>query len=315
MKMTHETRSKAADILFEKFTTAIAGGASHHGHALLFAMQAVGEAKEQMQCILANAQLRAITYSGSAMLAYIAQRREAQSTELQVFLTEISNRITAASSSVKAAHGGATAAWIDFINGWLSNEDLDLVDPASLEAANAAIFASPSPTPTYQPHPPPNAGTPGKGKSTIPGGSGVGGGSIAGGSGGTSAGPLSPLIVGFRYRGTIHCSAEIIGTTLGVAGSPTCSRCRKGTHFNGECPQVWGKAGFPLPGFDVSGARIASCWHSPSNEPTKKTIRAWVDFIKEDKNYTKFPPSTAGVPGAPDLASFEARVATAPVKP
>ncbi len=150
---------------------------------------------------------------------------------------------------------------------------------------------------------------------TTPGCSGVGGGSVAVGGGGTSLGPLSPMLFAFRYRGTLHCSAEIVGTTLGVAGAPSCARCRKGFHFNGECPQVWGKAGHPLPGFDASGERIASAWHSPSNERIKKTIRPWVDFIKEDKNYTKFPPSTAGVPGAPDLASFEARVAAAPGKP
>ena len=52
-----------------------------------------------------------------------------------------------------------------------------------------------------------------------------------------------------------------------------------------------------------------------TNQRAHKEERAWVDFIKEDKNYTKFSPSTAGVPGAPDLANFEARVATAPVKP
>jgi hypothetical protein len=38
----------------------------------------VGEAKEQMQCILANAQLRAVQYSSSEMLTYVAGRREAQ---------------------------------------------------------------------------------------------------------------------------------------------------------------------------------------------------------------------------------------------
>jgi hypothetical protein len=113
MKMTFDLRTRTADVLFEKFTTAIAGGPSQHGHALLFAMQVVGEAKEQMQCILANAQLRTIQYSCSAMLSYVARRREAQSVELQVFLTEVSTRITAASTCVKATHGGATAAWID----------------------------------------------------------------------------------------------------------------------------------------------------------------------------------------------------------
>ncbi len=80
---------------------------------------------------------------------------------------------------------------------------------------------------------------------------------------------------------------------------------------------MWGKTGHPLPGFkfDASGVLSASAWHSPSNEPIKKTIRAWVDFIKEEKNYTKVPPSIAGVPDAPDLASFEASVAAAPGKP
>ncbi len=96
MKMTFDLRTKAVDILFEKFTTAIAGGPSQHGQALLFAMQVVGEAKEQMQCILANAKLRAVQYSGSAMLAYVARRCEVQSVELQVFLTEVSTHITAA---------------------------------------------------------------------------------------------------------------------------------------------------------------------------------------------------------------------------
>jgi hypothetical protein len=67
MKMTFDLRTKAADALFENFTSAIAGGLSRHGHALLFAMQVVGEAKELMlcilACILANDQLRVVQYS------------------------------------------------------------------------------------------------------------------------------------------------------------------------------------------------------------------------------------------------------------
>ena len=310
MKMTHDTRTKAADGLFEKFTTAITGGPSQHGHALLYAMQVVGEAKEQMQCILANAQLRTTTYPGSAMLSHIAQRREAQSLELQVFLTEISNRITAASNSVKATQGGATAAWIDFIHGWLSNEDSDLVEPASLEAANAALPPAPTSAP---PTTPPVGDSASKGKNTLPGPSGGGAVGIAGSNGGAGAPSQQTKI--FRFRRSIHCSADIVGTTLGTTGAPQCSRCHKGNHYNAECPAHWGGAGCTLPGFDADGARVASAWHAATNEPIRKTVKAWVAFIQDLKNYHDRAPFVAGVPGAPDLASFEARVAGAPAKP
>ena len=106
-----------------------------------------------------------------------------------------------------------------------------------------------------------------------------------------------------------------MGTTLGVTGAPICAKCQKGSHFNGECPSTWGAAGFPLPGFDASGNRIDSEWNVPSNEPIRKTIRAWVAFLKEPKTFRNPPPIAAGVAGAPDLAAFEGRVATAPAKP
>jgi hypothetical protein len=54
MSMTHGTWSAAADEMFNQFTDAVAAGT--HDHALLFALQAVAEASEQMKCILVNAQ-------------------------------------------------------------------------------------------------------------------------------------------------------------------------------------------------------------------------------------------------------------------
>ena len=49
-------------------------------------LQVVGGTTEQMQCILANSQLRAATYTCLAVLTHIAQLCETQSTALQVFL-------------------------------------------------------------------------------------------------------------------------------------------------------------------------------------------------------------------------------------
>ena len=77
----------------------------------------------------------------------------------------------------------------------------------------------------------------------------------------------------------------------------------------------WGSAGFPLTGFDAAGDCIDSEWNVPLNEPIRKTIRAWVAFLKEPKTFRTFPPTAAGVAGAPDLAAFEGRVATALAKP
>jgi hypothetical protein len=117
MNMNFATRSAAADDMFHKFMEPVTTG--RHDIALLVAMQATAEAAEQMKCILVNAQLRAAEHSSSAMLAYIATRRQAQSDELRVFLAEVNNCITAASEASRAryaAAGGATASWIDFIS-------------------------------------------------------------------------------------------------------------------------------------------------------------------------------------------------------
>ncbi len=86
-----------------------------------------------MKCILVNSQLRAIEHSSSTLLTYVAARRSAKSDELCVFLAEISIRITEASRDRNAAAGGTTAFWIDFITGWLSKVDTNLVEPELLQ--------------------------------------------------------------------------------------------------------------------------------------------------------------------------------------
>jgi hypothetical protein len=131
MKMTHAARTSAADKLFESFSAAVSSG--QHDLALLVASQAVAEATEQMQCIIANALDRSTSYPGSRFLVHVAARRQAQATELKVFLADIATRITDASKAESASSGGATAAWFDFLSGWLSRSDSDLVEPDSMQ--------------------------------------------------------------------------------------------------------------------------------------------------------------------------------------
>ncbi len=82
--MTFATRLGAADDIYDRFMAAVID--SRHDIAILLAIQATAEATEQMKCILVDAQLRAAEHSSSAMLVYIATRRQAQSDELRVFL-------------------------------------------------------------------------------------------------------------------------------------------------------------------------------------------------------------------------------------
>jgi hypothetical protein len=145
MKMTHAARTSAAlaDKLYEQFSSAVSSGS--HDLALLVASQAVAEATEQMQCIVVMAQDRSATYPGSAFMVHVARRRQAQATELKVFLADIATRITDASKAQAASSGGATAAWVDFLSGWLSRSDSDLVEPDSIQkVAQAASSTIPS---------------------------------------------------------------------------------------------------------------------------------------------------------------------------
>jgi hypothetical protein len=91
------------DDIFDLFMEAVT--TSRHDLAIHLAMQATAEATEQMKCILVNAQLRATEHSSTAMLAYIATRRQAQSNKLRVFLAEVNNRMTEASRVRHAAAG------------------------------------------------------------------------------------------------------------------------------------------------------------------------------------------------------------------
>ena len=320
MKMTHATRSLHSDTLFEQFNDAIA---SHSlDRALLIASQAVAEATEQMQCILVNAQARAALHSTSAFLTHVAARRQSQSTDLKIFLAELTGRITDASKAPGASSGAATAAWIDFLTGWLSKVDTDLVEPESiLQASQSSPASASSPTPRSSNS---TGGTPrsvrqvtfspgtsgGQGPASGSGGAGGGGG---GNISGASSSPSVKIWNVCKFRRNIPCSAEIIGDSLGVTSAPPCTLCHQGSHYHGECPTKWGGSGTALPGFAADGQRLPGCWKD--NEPIRRIVKGWVDFLKDHSHFNNHPPSPAGAAGAPGLAEFEARVPLAPKKP
>jgi hypothetical protein len=326
MNMTFATRSAAANDIFDKFMEAVPTG--RQDIALLVAMQATAEAAEQMKCILVNAQLRAAEHSSSAMLAYIAIRRQAQSDELCVFLVEVNNRITEASRARHAAAGGATASWIDFISGWLSKIDTDLVEPDSLvQAATTAPPSSASATASTPRQTVSPGNTPRAAKTVTfaspSGGIGSGGagreGSSWAGSGGSGGGAASPGPVkpwkACVFKLSILFSPDVVGDSLGVLGAPPCTKCARGNHFPAECPLAWGASGTPLPGFADDGQRLADAWSNSSNEPVRKVIKAWVAFLGDHSNFHNKPPTVAGVAGAPDLAQFKVREPLAHKKP
>jgi hypothetical protein len=86
-------------------------------------------------------------------------------------------------------------------------------------------------------------------------------------------------------------------------------------HFHGKCPKEWGAAGVALPGFGLDGKRIPAKWSimMTVHEPTQKTVKAWIAFIKDHTNFENNVPVVAGVAGAPD--GFVAQALVAPVKP
>jgi hypothetical protein len=330
MKMTHSARTSAADKLYEMFSSAVSSGS--HDLALLVASQAVAEATEQMQCIVVNALARAATYPGSAFMVHVAKRRQAQATELKVFLADIATRITDASKAQAASSGGATAAWVDFLPGWLSRSDSDLVEQDSMQKVAQAASSTTSPAPSGAVSTPPRATPSAAGSQRSPkaspsgtyGGGGAGG---AKGSGSTGAGNSSSgsggagggAALGFvpvwricRFKVNLPCSPDIVGDTLGVLGASTCSQCNNGDHYHGECPLRWGNTGTALPGFTLDGQRIAADWKD--NEPLKRVVKQWVTFLKDTSHFNQKQPSPAGVAGAPSLSDFEARVDAAPKK-
>jgi hypothetical protein len=133
-------------------------------------------------------------YPGSAFLVHVAGRRQTQSAELKIFLAEITSQVTEASKAQAATTGGATAAWVDFLSGWLSRADTDLVEPDSIHRVTQAALTSPPPITSGSTSTPPRAtSTTGGSQNTTkaspacaPGGSGSGG--IKGGGGSGSGG-------------------------------------------------------------------------------------------------------------------------------
>ncbi len=256
----------------------------------------------------------------------MAARRQSQVTELKIFLADISSRVTEASKAHAATTGGATAAWVDFLSGWLSRADTDLVEPDSIQKVAQAASTPPSSAPAGTVSTPPRAtpsgsgsqrtpkaspaGTPGgSGSGGVKGGSGLGGGLGGGGGAASSSAPVWSIC---KFKKNIPCSAEIVGDSLGVGGAPPCTFCNNGAHYHGECPLKWGGTGTALPGFALDGQRNAADWQG--NEPLRRVVKQWVSFLKDTSNFNQKLPSPAGAAGAPGLSEFEARVTTAPKK-
>jgi hypothetical protein len=60
--------------------------------------------------------------------------------------------------------------------------------------------------------------------------------------------------------------------------------------------------------------RVKAEWHGKDQEPLQKTVKAWVVFLKDHKNFENNVPTAAGVVGAPDLDGFTAHIPAAPVR-
>ena len=282
-----------------------------------------------MKAIVTNAQLFASQHPNSAMMAHIAARRKVQESELSIYLADLSQRVNdAAQKATDSATQHATAAFIDFLDGWMNKTDVAQIRPELLQqAASSASTATPASHSTSQGTS--ASGTPGgmpvnktaRTATSSSAGAGRSGPSSGSGSGsrkgaaqtprGASPGKtLGRLCVIQQHS---PCSSHAVGTTLGVAGAPPCRICGLGAHFHGECPQVWGSLGISLPGHQADGSRTVGEWNK--NESIQKTVKTWVKFLSDLPNFNGSSPSPAGVPGAPTLAKFRDRVAAAPVKP
>ena len=328
MQVTFRSHQEEQARIYKRFTEAVEEG--RPDRALLCAHQAISEAREEMKAIVTNAQLFASQHPNSAMMAHIATRRKVQESELSIYLTDLSQRVNdAAQKSTDSATQHATAAFIDFLDGWMNKTDAAQIRPESLQqAATSAASATPAPQATVRGATasgtsggaPANksARTTASSSTSAGGGSGSGSGSGGGGGKGASQTPrsttpsksLSRICV---IQQNIPCSPHVVGNTLGVAGAPPCKICGLGAHYHGECPQAWGSLGINLPGHQADGSRTVGEWNK--NEPIQKTVKAWIKFLSDPSNFNGSHPSPAGVAGAPSLAKFQARVSAAPVKP
>ena len=106
------------------------------------------------------------------------------------------------------------------------------------------------------------------------------------------------------FQRNFPVSQAIIGATLGVISAPQCKICARSDHYHCECLQEWGRIGQPLPGFARDGTRIGNMWHSKSNEPLQKTMKAWVAFLSDMSNFAIPSPLPAEVAGTPTLAGL-----------
>ena len=321
MQVTFKTHETLQEKLLGDFNSAI--DAHQLDRALLIAHKALSEARDEMAAIVANSRLFASQHPNSVFLEHVATQRVAQAAELKTYLNELSQRITDAagkSGTSEAQH--AAAAHRDFLTGWLCKTGDAHISSESLQhtasVAPAAPTAAPAPA-HYSSSAPAQSGGSGRpakaARSTTPVGGGRGGRSTRSATtavsfAGTPSLPIGRICV---LQQNIPCSQDIVGDHLGVSGTPMCRLCGQGAHYHGECPTAWGNLGKPLPGFRADGSRAAKKWKG--NEPIAKTVTAWVNFLSDPSNFSVPVPSPAGVSGAPTLADFQARVATAPAKP
>ena len=252
MQVTFRSHQEEQARIYKRFTDAVAEG--RPDCALLCAHQAISEAREEMKAIVANAQLFASQHSNSAMMAHISARRKIQEAELGIYLADLSQRVNeAAQKATDSATQHATAAFIDFLDGWMNKTDVAQIRPESLQqAASSARAVTPPSLSTSQGAS--ASGTSGgtsanksarttASSSTSAGGSGPTGGSGSGGGKGAAQTPrgATPSKSPGRLcviQQHIPCSPHVVGTTLGVAGAPACKICALGAHFHGECPQA-----------------------------------------------------------------------------
>jgi hypothetical protein len=167
-------------------------------------------------------------YPSSAFLVHVAARHLTQSAELKVFLAEVTCSVTQASQAQGATTGGATAAWIDFLSGWLSRDDTDLVEPDSLQKAAKAARRPLLPQPAAGVRAAPRA-------------------AAAPAAAAATVYPKQEASSGMSASFGGIFPARHIGDALGLAGSPACNICSNRAHYHGKCPTKWGNTRVALP--------------------------------------------------------------------
>ena len=141
IQVTFRSHQEEQDRIHKRFTEFVVDG--RFDGALLCAHQAVSEAREEMKAVVANAQLFAAQHPTSVMIAHNTQRRQAQENELAIYLADFSHRINeAAQKNPDTASQHATAAFMDFLEGWMTKTDIALIRPESLQQASTSASAA-----------------------------------------------------------------------------------------------------------------------------------------------------------------------------